>query len=302
MHAAQGLTTRTEAEPAGAVVVAGDEHHLGAGRPDPVEAEVEQCDRVLGRLRPVVDVTGDEHEVDPVVGDSLRQPRQEGPLILVERLALEPPAEVPVARVDDPHVLAPYTSTDCQTGVSPTATIGASPAGPLSVRCPAGDLADGPGQATSTDFIRRPGLHDPATSSRVAGSLSLGLVVATSAGVLILRSTRRRGGGAGRSDAAVEGVDQRPVPGALPPGDHVVHDVPERHPVAGVGEPDRSAGPEVTETARIGPEPTPGRGGCEAESEGHLLPEDGAPSRRLGDVASDSSPGDRSSPGSSRAA
>ena len=54
-------------------MVAAGEHHQGAGRGEPGQGLVGQPDRVDVRQRPVVDVAGDDDQVDPLGGDDLEQ-------------------------------------------------------------------------------------------------------------------------------------------------------------------------------------------------------------------------------------
>ena len=122
VHASMCLAGGTEAQPAGAVVIARDEGHHGSGGKEPLEPFVEQGDGILGGHRSVVDVAGHDDQVDPVLGHLSGQPDQEGALVGFHRLAFEPASDVPVAGMDDLHGRVPLTSTHCQTGVSPSAT------------------------------------------------------------------------------------------------------------------------------------------------------------------------------------
>ena len=70
---AASISRRAEAEPLRGVVVAAGEHHPGAGRGEPGQGLVGQPDRVDVRQRPVVDVAGDDDQVDPLGGDDLEQ-------------------------------------------------------------------------------------------------------------------------------------------------------------------------------------------------------------------------------------
>ena len=84
------------------MVAAGD-HHLGPRGGQPGERVVGQLDGVDRRQRPVVDVAGDHHEVDPLGLDRVEQ------VVDVRRLGAEHPdtvegtAQVPVGGVEDAH-------------------------------------------------------------------------------------------------------------------------------------------------------------------------------------------------------
>ncbi len=87
----------------GGVVVAAGEHDPGAGGGEPGEGLVGQPDRVDVRQRPVVDVAGDDDQVDPLGVDDLQQVVDVRRLVAEHALAVERPAEVPVGGVEDAH-------------------------------------------------------------------------------------------------------------------------------------------------------------------------------------------------------
>src|SRR5690606_39693153 len=92
-----------EAEPVRGVVVAAGHHHAGTGGGEPGERLVGQRHGVDRRQRPVVDVAGDDHQVDLFRLDDLQQ------VVDVHRPRVEHPdpvegtPEVPVGGVEDTH-------------------------------------------------------------------------------------------------------------------------------------------------------------------------------------------------------
>ena len=90
-------------EPPGGVVIAADQDHPSARRPEPDERVLIVGDRVHRRDGPVVDVARDEHgvhalgchRVDEVVEECRLRVSQIGPM--------ERPPEVPVRGVQEPH-------------------------------------------------------------------------------------------------------------------------------------------------------------------------------------------------------
>ena len=99
-------------------MVAAGQHHLGprAGQPD--QRLVGQPHRVDLRQRPVVDVTGDDDEVDPLGLDDLEQVVDVRRLVREHPLAVERPAQVPVGGVEDAHVTT--VGADADTTREPT--------------------------------------------------------------------------------------------------------------------------------------------------------------------------------------
>ena len=85
------------------VVVAAGEHDPGPGRGQPGQGLVGEPDGVDVGQRPVVDVAGDDDEVDPLGVDDLEQVVDVGRLVREHPLPVERPAEVPVGGVEDAH-------------------------------------------------------------------------------------------------------------------------------------------------------------------------------------------------------
>ena len=102
-HAGRVDQPRAEPEPLGGVVVAAGQHHLGARAGEPHQRLVGQPDGVDLGERAVVDVTGDDHEVDPLGLDHLEQVVDVRRLVREHPLAVERPAQVPVGGVEDAH-------------------------------------------------------------------------------------------------------------------------------------------------------------------------------------------------------
>src|SRR3954454_12051573 len=107
-------------------------------------------------------------------------------------------------------------------------------------------------------MLRRPGTREtkPSNASRT---------VSKKPGSTAERLCAPAGDG---SEGRVQRVDERTVPSALPPGDHVVHHVPEAQLRVGIAEPQRPARAEVTERTRVGPERSPFAGGDEPQAHG----------------------------------
>jgi len=76
------------------------------------ERLVGQGDRVDRRERPVVDVAGDQHHVDPFALHDLKQVVDVAGLVAQHPLTVERPAEVPVGGVEEPHATTVGASTD----------------------------------------------------------------------------------------------------------------------------------------------------------------------------------------------
>ena len=87
------------------VVITSGNHDLCGGRGQAGEGLVGEVDRVDVRQCPVVDVAGDDDQVDPLGGDDLEQVVDVRRLVAEHALPVERPAEVPVGRVEDAHVL-----------------------------------------------------------------------------------------------------------------------------------------------------------------------------------------------------
>ena len=100
---AASISREPKPEPLGGVVVAAGDHHAGAGRGQPGERLVGQVDRVDRRQRPVVDVTGDDDQVDALALDDVEQVVDVRRLVLEHALPVEGPPEVPVGGVEDAH-------------------------------------------------------------------------------------------------------------------------------------------------------------------------------------------------------
>ena len=110
-----------EPEPARGVVVAAGDHDAGAGGGEPGEGLVGQRDGVDRGQRPVVDVAGDDHQVDLLGLDGLDQVVDERRLRGEEVLAVERPAQVPVGGVQDAHVPTLGEGTDRTAAHTPSA-------------------------------------------------------------------------------------------------------------------------------------------------------------------------------------
>ena len=92
-----------EAEPDRRVVVAAGEHHLRAGVDEPGHGLGEQRDGLGRGHRPVVDVAGDQHRVDPLGADDLDEVVEVGRLGVEQPHPVERPSQVPVGGVDQAH-------------------------------------------------------------------------------------------------------------------------------------------------------------------------------------------------------
>ncbi len=92
-----------DAEAAGGVVVAADEHRRHPEICQPVQHLVEERDGVEGGQRAVVDVPRHQHGVDPLLPGHRHQVVEEGALGLVQALPVERAAEVPVGGVQKSH-------------------------------------------------------------------------------------------------------------------------------------------------------------------------------------------------------
>ena len=98
------ISSGAEAEPAGRVVVAADQHDPGAGAGQPAQRVVAQRDGVDRRQRPVVDVAGDQHRVDPLGPHRLDQEVDEPRLGADSRSSRwKDRPEVPVGGVQQAH-------------------------------------------------------------------------------------------------------------------------------------------------------------------------------------------------------
>ncbi len=103
---------RPEAQPLGGVVVAAGDHHPRPGGREPGEGLVGEPHRVDGRQRPVVDVAGEDDQVDLLGHHDLDQVVDEGSLMGEHALPVEGPPQVPVGGVEDPHAPNLGSSTD----------------------------------------------------------------------------------------------------------------------------------------------------------------------------------------------
>ena len=103
MHAGGGDETGTEAEAAGRIVVAADEHHRHPRRGDAPERVAEQFDRLDRGDGPVVQVAAHHHRADGLIAHHVDEEVDERGLRLELRLAVQRAAEMPVAGVEDPH-------------------------------------------------------------------------------------------------------------------------------------------------------------------------------------------------------
>ena len=88
----------------GRVVVAAGQDHLGTRGAQAHQRVVQQGHRVDGGQRPVVDIAGHQHDVDPLGRHDLDQVVQEASLGIVQPDPVEGPPQVPVRGVDQPHV------------------------------------------------------------------------------------------------------------------------------------------------------------------------------------------------------
>ena len=109
---------RAEPEPLRGVVVAAGQHDPGARARQPGQRLVGEPDGVDRRQRSVVDVTGDDDEVDPLGLDDLEQVVDVGRLVREHPLAVERPAQVPVGGVEDAHTTT--VGADADTTREPT--------------------------------------------------------------------------------------------------------------------------------------------------------------------------------------
>ncbi len=116
-----------EAEPCRGVVVARRQDD-GRRLRQALERAGEQADGVDRRDRAVVDVTGDDDEVDGAVPHGVDEEVGEGRLVLEQVGSEQRAAEVPVAGVEDPHAvtvaaagdIAGHPAASCGAGVSCT--------------------------------------------------------------------------------------------------------------------------------------------------------------------------------------
>ena len=88
-----------EAEPDGGVVVSAGQHHLGACAGQPDQGIVQQADDIDAGQCPVVDVAGDQHDVDGEFPDAGNQLVDKGALGVQHADAVERPAQMPVGSV-----------------------------------------------------------------------------------------------------------------------------------------------------------------------------------------------------------
>jgi hypothetical protein len=93
-------------------VVARGHDHRGPRAEQPADDPVEHGRRVRGGHRPVVDVAGDQHHVDRLLGDHARQPREHRLLLGQQLGAVQRPAEVPVRGVQEAHGRKVGVATD----------------------------------------------------------------------------------------------------------------------------------------------------------------------------------------------
>ena len=107
-----------EPEPLRGVVVAAREHDPGPRARQPGQGLVGQPHGVDRRQRPVVDVTGDDDQVDPLGLDDLEQVVDVCGLVREHPLAVERPAQVPVGGVEDAHTTT--VGADADTTREPT--------------------------------------------------------------------------------------------------------------------------------------------------------------------------------------
>ena len=78
-------------------MVAGDQHHRDAQRlGDMAKHLVQQRDRRPGWDDSVVNVAGDQHQLNPLGGEKVIEPPEPGPLVLEQRVFIEGFADVPV--------------------------------------------------------------------------------------------------------------------------------------------------------------------------------------------------------------
>ncbi len=123
-HAGRVDQPRAEPEPLGGVVVAAGQHHLGARAGEPHQRLVGQPDGVDLGERAVVDVTGDDHEVDPLGLDHLEQVVDVRRLVREHPLAVERPAQVPVGGMEDAHETTVGADADTTREPTPGGTSG----------------------------------------------------------------------------------------------------------------------------------------------------------------------------------
>jgi len=99
-------------QPRRRVVVAGDRDDRDPGGADPSQDPGCGLHGLGRRHRPVVEVPGDQHGVDPVLDRQVGQRRQHGLLVGQQVLAVEGPAEVPVGGVHQAHALTVGAGSD----------------------------------------------------------------------------------------------------------------------------------------------------------------------------------------------
>ncbi len=90
-------------EAPGGVMVAADHHDPGAGVAQPRERVVEQLQGPHRRDRPVMHITGDEDEFDPLAADDVHEVVDERALGGKQVMAVQRAAEVPVGGVQGQH-------------------------------------------------------------------------------------------------------------------------------------------------------------------------------------------------------
>ena len=97
------ITTRTNAEADRRVMVARDQHDRCSGIDEAVQGVVQEREGLCGRLGTVVDIAGDDDEIDGLGRHKLGQPGHECPLVVLKGATVEATTDVPIAGVDDLH-------------------------------------------------------------------------------------------------------------------------------------------------------------------------------------------------------
>ena len=103
VHAGLVQQAAAEAEPAGGVVVAADQHDPRPGGVQPEQGVLAQLDGVHRGHGPVVHVPRDQHHVHLLGADGIDEVIKEGGLRRAEIGPVQRPAQVPVGRVQHEH-------------------------------------------------------------------------------------------------------------------------------------------------------------------------------------------------------
>ncbi|PSK65423.1 hypothetical protein B0E53_02643 [Micromonospora sp. MH33] len=94
----------TDSQPSRRVMVAGNDDHLRPGlQHEPGLCLVPQTDRIRRRHRPVVEVTGDEHSIDPFTASNLDQMIDECLVRIVQAETVQMATQMPIRGVKKSH-------------------------------------------------------------------------------------------------------------------------------------------------------------------------------------------------------